>query len=53
MALASRGLRDMDGGPEGITDRAELDAVRRQARGIHVRAAVIAVVVALVAVALG
>ena len=34
MRLASRGLRDMDGGPERIEDGAELAAVRAQARRV-------------------
>jgi hypothetical protein len=33
--LASRGLRDMDAGPESITDVAVLNAVRRQARRVQ------------------
>lgn len=37
MALASRGLRDMDAGPERQA-REELAAVRRQARRVHLRA---------------
>ncbi|MFW6077983.1 MAG: hypothetical protein ACODAE_00070 [Gemmatimonadota bacterium] len=36
MRLASRGQRDMDAGPETITDAAELARVRRQARRVHV-----------------
>ncbi len=35
MALASRGQRDMDAGPEAIADRAELARVRRQARSVR------------------
>ena len=34
MRLASRGLRDLDGGPEQIEDGGELAAVRAQARGV-------------------
>ena len=34
MRLASRGLRDMDGGPERIEDEGELARVRAQARGV-------------------
>ena len=44
MALASRGLRDMDEGPEAIEDRAELAQVRAQARAVHWRAALLGVV---------
>ena len=50
MALASRGQRDMDTGPEAITDAAELAQVRRQARGVHAKSIVLAT--ALVALAL-
>lgn len=35
MRLASRGLRDMDGGVERITDAAELAKVRAQARRVN------------------
>ncbi|HSK19608.1 MAG TPA: hypothetical protein VK912_10715 [Longimicrobiales bacterium] len=35
MRLASRGLRDMDAGPEAITDTDTLNAVRRQARRVQ------------------
>ena len=34
MRLASRGLRDMDGGVERITDTDELATVRAQARRV-------------------
>lgn len=51
MALASRGLRDMDRGPEPISDEAELATVRAQARRIHLQAALVAVVVTVVLVA--
>lgn len=45
MALASRGQRDMDDGPEAIRDGEELSAVRAQARKIQIRAAVVTAVV--------
>ncbi len=49
MALASRGQRDMDSGPETITDAAENDQLRRQARKVHVKALLVtAALVALV-----
>jgi len=51
VALASRGLRDMDRGPETIRDQGELATVRAQARSIHLRAAAITVVVIAVALA--
>jgi hypothetical protein len=35
--LASRGLRDMDGGPERIQDPGELATVRAQARRVLFR----------------
>lgn len=50
MALASRGQRDMDTGPEVIADVAELAQVRRQACGIYVKS--VAIAVALVALAM-
>jgi hypothetical protein len=34
VALASRGLRDLDAGPERIEDATELAAVRGQARRV-------------------
>ena len=38
MGLASRGLRDMDGGgPERIEDATELAKVRRQARLVYLK----------------
>ena len=40
VALASRGVRDMDDGPEGIADAAELVAVRAQARSVLVRSVI-------------
>lgn len=50
MALASRGQRDMDSGPEAIADAAELAQVRRQARRVHLKSLVLAA--ALVTLAL-
>ncbi len=46
VALAARGLKNMDAGDEDITDPRELDRVRAQSRGVHIRAALTAVVVA-------
>jgi hypothetical protein len=43
VSLASRGLRDMDTGPQAITDAAELAAVRRTARMVDVQSLVLAV----------
>jgi hypothetical protein len=50
VALASRGQRDLDTGPEAITDAAELVQVLRQARNVHMKSLVLAA--ALVALAL-
>lgn len=49
MALASRGQRDMDTGPEAIVDAAEVVQVRRQARRVHVRSALVATVLVALA----
>jgi hypothetical protein len=40
VALASRGIRDMDGGRERIDDAAELARVRDQARRVLVRSVI-------------
>lgn len=45
MKLASRGQRDLDTGPEDITDAGELTSVRRQARVVHTRSLLGAVIV--------
>jgi hypothetical protein len=45
VALAARGLKNMDKGDEPITDPRELSQVRAQSRGVHIRAALTAVVV--------
>ena len=46
VALAARGLKNMDGGDEEITNPLELEAIRAQSRGVHIRAVVLAAVVA-------
>jgi hypothetical protein len=46
VALAARGLKNMDAGDEEITDPRELDLIRRQSRGVHIRSILTAVVVA-------
>jgi hypothetical protein len=46
VALAARGLKNMDAGDEPITDPTELKRVRAQSRAVHVRAALTAAVVA-------
>jgi len=48
VALASRGLRDMDRGPEEIEDAGELAVVRRQAQRVHLQAAALTVVLTAV-----
>jgi hypothetical protein len=50
--LASRGQRDLDEGPKPITDAAELQQVRRQARVVYVKAAVTAVILTAIALIL-
>ena len=45
MALASRGLRDMDDGPEAIEDPEERAQVRRQALKVNLKALLPAIVV--------
>ena len=48
MALAKRGLRNMDSGEEKIDDTSELNQVRAQARKVHIQSALFAVAVTLV-----
>ena len=38
MKLAARGQRDMDEGPEHISDPLELSTIRRQARAVYLKA---------------
>ena len=45
VALAARGLRNMDAGDTSITDPRELEQVRAQAKEVHMRAAVSAAIV--------
>jgi hypothetical protein len=47
VALAARGLKNMDAGDEPITDPSELKQVRAQSRAVHIRAALSAVAVAV------
>jgi len=47
--LAARGLRDLDTGPQRITDDAERAQVWRQARVVHVKALTTAVVLTALA----
>ena len=46
VALAARGLKNMDTGDEAITHPNELKAVRAQSRSVHIRSILTAVVVA-------
>ncbi|HEX6767135.1 MAG TPA: hypothetical protein VF103_16675 [Polyangiaceae bacterium] len=50
VALAAKGVRNLDGGEQAITDEAELRQVKRQARGVQLRG--LALGVALTAVVL-
>jgi hypothetical protein len=52
VALASRGLRNMDSGEEKIEDANELARVRAQARRVHLQSALFAVAVTLVVLSL-
>ena len=40
VALAARGLRNMDNGDQPITDPRELEQVREQSRQVHVKAVI-------------
>jgi len=40
--LASRGLRDLDTGPQEISDAVELQQLQRQARSVYVKSAITA-----------
>ena len=47
VALAARGLKNMDAGDEAVTDAGELEQMRAQSRAVHIRAAVTALAAAL------
>ena len=49
--MASRGLRDLDGGAEKIGDAAELAQVKRQRKKVYVESLLTAVLLTLLAVA--
>ncbi|HMF57583.1 MAG TPA: hypothetical protein VK619_14670 [Pyrinomonadaceae bacterium] len=51
IAMAARGMRNMDEGEETVEDRDEAEGLRMNARRINMRAFVIAIVVTLVALA--
>lgn len=46
VALAARGLRNMDAGDEAITSPHDLERVRAQSRNVHIRAVLSAAVAA-------
>jgi hypothetical protein len=48
VALAARGLRNLDAGDEPIVDTIELQHVRAQSRKVHLQSAACAIVVTLV-----
>ena len=50
VALASAGTRDMDEGPETIQDRAEVAALRAQARGVLIKSMIATLIVTAVAI---
>ncbi|HEV7389581.1 MAG TPA: hypothetical protein VGN73_13300 [Gemmatimonadaceae bacterium] len=50
--MASRGQRDMDQGPQAISDAAELQHVRRQARAVYVKSVVTAAILTAIAIVL-
>jgi len=47
--LASRGQRDMDSGPQQISDAAELQQVQRQARAVYVKSVITAAIITALA----
>jgi len=47
--LASRGLRDMDQGPQPISDSDELQQVRRQARVVYAKSIITAAILTAIA----
>jgi hypothetical protein len=46
VALAARGLRNMDSGDEAIDDERELEQINSQSKRVHIRSALSAAVVA-------
>jgi hypothetical protein len=52
VALAARGLRNLDGGAERIEDDAELSAVRARARRVQVQSAIATLVATALAMVL-
>ncbi|HEX9382044.1 MAG TPA: hypothetical protein VF908_01475 [Gemmatimonadaceae bacterium] len=49
MRLASRGQRDMDSGPQQISDAVELQQVQRQARAVYVKSVITAAILTALA----
>jgi hypothetical protein len=47
--LASRGLRDLDGGPHPIADAKERAQIQQQARAVYVKAFVSATILTAIA----
>jgi hypothetical protein len=47
VALAARGLKNMDAGDEAVTNPRELDQLRAQSRAVHIRSALTALAVAV------
>lgn len=45
MVLASRGLRDLDTGPQRIVSADTRERLRRQARSVHLKSVLVAVIV--------
>ena len=52
VALAARGLRNLDQGDERITDAIELQHVRTQSRRVHIESALFALAVTLIVLVL-
>jgi hypothetical protein len=52
VALAARGLKNMDAGDEKITDPRELDQIRAQSRAVHIRSALTGLIAAALLVLL-
>jgi hypothetical protein len=50
--LASRGLRDMDQGPQPIAVETEIQQVRRQARAVYIKSVITAVILTAIALIL-
>ena len=49
--MAARGTRNMDAGEENITDKGVVQRLRLQARRVHRRALILAVVLTLITIA--